>query len=131
MLREYAQVTELDVQAELRITSDDAVSDLSSLLTWLQSQRELQGLVRAVSRPPSPDELGGAVELLTVALGSGGMGVVLTRALTVWLTNRKADVNLTVTTEAGTVTLEAKRVDNALPLLQEVLKQENSKKDET
>ncbi|MEO3790412.1 hypothetical protein ABGB14_09370 [Nonomuraea sp. B10E15] len=120
----------MDVQAELRITSDDAVRDLSSLLTWLQSQRELQGLVRTVRRPPSTGELGGAVELLTVALGSGGVGVVLTRALTVWLTNRKADVNVTVTTEAGTVTLEAKRVDDALPLLQEVLKHENSKKDE-
>ncbi|WP_407654767.1 effector-associated constant component EACC1 [Actinomadura luzonensis] len=101
------------------------MDDLVSLTTWLQSQRELQGRIRPVTRPPDSEELGGAVDLLTVALGSGGaLGMVLARALTTWLTNRRSDVSLTITTLTGSVTVEAKRVSDPLPLLQEVLQHE-------
>lgn len=119
------------MQAELRISRGDVMGELVSLTAWLQSQRELQGQIRPVTRPPAAEELGGAVDLLTVALGSGGVvGMVLARALTTWLTNRHSDVSLTVTTQTGTVTLEAKRVSDPLPLLQEVLPHEATRGDE-
>ncbi|WP_052423634.1 effector-associated constant component EACC1 [Nonomuraea candida] len=112
------------MQVELRVVADaDPTGELISLTKWLQSQRALRGRVRPVRRPPGPEELGGAIELLGIALGSGGAGVVLARALTTWLTNRHSDVSITVTTSEGTVQVEAKRVDDALPLLREVLNQ--------
>lgn len=112
------------MQVEIRVTADgDPMGELISLTTWLRSQRPLQGRVEAVRRPPGPEELGGAIELLSIAVGSGGMGVVLARALTTWLTNRHSDVSITVTIGETTVKVEAKRVDEALPLLQEVLSQ--------
>ncbi|MFB4285575.1 hypothetical protein ACBJ59_60685 [Nonomuraea sp. MTCD27] len=123
------------MQADLRISSGDIVGELVSLTDWLLSQRELQGRVRPVMQPPASEELGGAVDLLTIALGSGGtaVGMTLARALTVWLTNRKSDVSLTVTTQTGTVTLEAKRVNDPsdpLPLLQEVLRDQAVRSDD-
>ncbi|MFC4535960.1 effector-associated constant component EACC1 [Sphaerisporangium dianthi] len=119
------------MQAELRISGGDAVGELVALIAWLRSQRELQGRVRPVTGPPASEELGGAVDLITVALGSGGaVGMVLARALTAWLTNRHSDVILTVTTQTGTVTLEAKRASDPLPLLKEVLRHEADSGDE-
>ncbi|GAA3677540.1 hypothetical protein GCM10022224_047070 [Nonomuraea antimicrobica] len=110
------------MHVEIRVaTADDLTGELVSLTKWLQGQRPLQGRVRPVRRPPGPEELGGPVELLSIAVGSGGMGLVLARALTTWLTNRHSDVSITITTAENTVTVEAKRVDDALPLLQEVL----------
>lgn len=109
------------MEAELRVSAGDPVAELIALTTWLRSQRDLQGRVHPRVRPPGPHELGGAVELLTVALGSGGAGLALARALTAWLINRHSDVSITVTTETGSVTLEAKRVGDPLPLLREVL----------
>ncbi|MEV4889606.1 hypothetical protein AB0K48_09470 [Nonomuraea sp. NPDC055795] len=105
----------------MRVDIQVAGDDLISLTKWLRSQRPLQGRVEPVSRPPGPEDLGGAVELLSLAVGSGGMGLVLARALTTWLTNRHSDVSITVTTPRRTVTVEAKRVADALPLLQELL----------
>ncbi|MBB5778720.1 effector-associated constant component EACC1 [Nonomuraea jabiensis] len=110
------------MDAELRISHSDPIGEMASLTAWLRSQRDLQGRVRPQARPPGPQELGGAVELLSVALGSGGAGLALARALTTWLTNRHSDVSVTVTTETGSVTVDAKRIGDVLPLLHEVLK---------
>ncbi|MEV6987217.1 hypothetical protein AB0M95_38985 [Sphaerisporangium sp. NPDC051017] len=38
-----------------------------------------------------------------------------------WLTNRHSDVSITVTTPAGTVTVEAERTGDALPPLRQIL----------
>ncbi|NRQ39584.1 hypothetical protein HII36_48315, partial [Nonomuraea sp. NN258] len=112
-----------EFQAELRISEGDALGELAALTGWLKEQRELQGRIRSAGRMPGATELGGAAEWLTIALGSGGAGLALARALSVWLTNRHSDVSITVTTPAGTVTVEAKRTGDALPLLRQVLDQ--------
>lgn len=112
------------MNAELRISSGDLVGEMISLTAWLRSQRDLQGRVHPRTRPPGPQDLGGAVELLSVALGSGGAGLTLARALTTWLTNRHSDVSVTVTTETRSVTVEAKRIGDVIPLLREVFERE-------
>ncbi|WP_433512356.1 effector-associated constant component EACC1 [Nonomuraea sp. CA-143628] len=109
------------MEAEIRISGGDTVGELASLTGWLQGQRALAGCVRLVRSAPGDEQLGGVIELLSVAAGSGGAGVALVQALKAWLANRHSDVSITVTTEAGTVTVEAKRVDQALPLLRQVL----------
>ncbi|MFG1861073.1 effector-associated constant component EACC1 [Microbispora bryophytorum] len=112
------------MKAQIRVHAADVVSEIISLTNWLNSQRELQGRVRSVRRPLQPEELGGIIELLTVTLSSSGAGIALARALTAWLANRHSDVSITVTTDDGTVTVEAKRVSNPLPLLEKVLEQD-------
>jgi hypothetical protein len=69
---------------------------LSSLSEWLNSQDELRGRVRPHHPPPVPGRMGAAVELLTVALGSGGTGVVLVRSLCAWLAQRRSDVSVQI-----------------------------------
>lgn len=59
-----------------------------------------------------PGQMGGALDALAVAVGTGGMGAVLAGALSTWITHRRSDVKLTVTNENGRkIELDAKRVD--------------------
>ncbi|GIH22736.1 hypothetical protein Aph01nite_10460 [Acrocarpospora phusangensis] len=109
------------MEARIRVTADDSLGELIALTGWLNSQRALQGRVRQKSAPIGEQELGAATDILTVALGSGGIGIALVQALKVWLANRHSDVSITVTTETGSVSVEAKRVADALPLLERVL----------
>jgi hypothetical protein len=114
------------VEAEIRVSqgdAGDAVAEIVSLGEWLRGERALAGAVRAVPRQPAETELGGGLELLAVALGSGGAGATLAKSLITWLQTRRSGVKITVTTRSGSVTLEASQVKegDVMPLLQEVL----------
>jgi hypothetical protein len=69
---------------------------LPSLADWLNSEDALRGRVRAVRPAPKPGEMGAGVELLTVALGSGGAGAVLVRTICTWLTQRRSEVSVSL-----------------------------------
>jgi Effector Associated Constant Component 1 len=64
----------------------------------------------------------GVLDLLEVALGSGGAGAVLATSVSSWLSQpRRADVTLTVTAEDGRhIELDARRVRDPAVLLREV-----------
>jgi hypothetical protein len=111
------------VEAEIRISDGDVTAEFISLREWLRGERALAGVVRAIPRQPAETELGGAFELLAVALGSGGAGATLAKSLIAWLQTRRAAVKITVTSRSGSVTLEARQVKDGdvMPLLQEVL----------
>lgn len=65
--------------------------------------------------------MGGAVEVLTVALGSGGVGAVLVRSLCTWLVQRRADVTVTITVPGGhRVRVDVKRAGNPGAVIREV-----------
>ena len=68
--------------------------DLYSLFDWLQRNDELRGRIRTLSRQPGPHEMGGAAEILSVALGSGGAGAVLASSLATWLQTRRARISV-------------------------------------
>jgi hypothetical protein len=95
---------------------------LRSLLDWLRHEDALRGRVRAVQTPLRPGEMGGVLDLLEVALGSGGAGAVLAASVSSWLSQpRRADVTLTVTAEDGRhIELDARRVRDPAVLLREV-----------
>ncbi|WP_155129091.1 effector-associated constant component EACC1 [[Actinomadura] parvosata] len=114
----------------ISISANDRVRELASLAAWLQSQRDLQGNVRAVSEKPRERELGGMVELLAVTLSSGGAGLALSRSLVAWLSNRHTDVSITITTESGTIKLDALRTRDALPMLEKILQQNTTGRDD-
>jgi hypothetical protein len=67
---------------------------LRSLAEWLNSEDSLRGRVRAVRPAPEAGRMGAAVELLSVALGSGGAGAVLVRSMSAWLTQRRSEVSV-------------------------------------
>jgi hypothetical protein len=69
---------------------------LVSLANWLNSEDVLRGRVRAVRPAPKPGEMGAAVELLTVALGSGGVGAVLVRTICTWLSRRDSEISVSL-----------------------------------
>ncbi|MFG3679330.1 hypothetical protein ACGF5H_04395 [Micromonospora chalcea] len=73
---------------------DGSPADPHSLFSWLQRTDELRGRVRTVPRQASPYEMGAAVEIISVALSSGGAGAVLAGALTTWLQTRRARVSV-------------------------------------
>jgi hypothetical protein len=84
----------VDVQLSLRSAYAD--DDLIALAEWLRAERELQGHVRQLRAPVAEGHLGGAFELISVAIGSGGVGSVLAGALTTWLQNRpKTTIKIT------------------------------------
>lgn len=105
----------------LRGELDGGVDELTALADWLRQERALRGAVRLVARPPRPGELGGAFELITVALGAGGVGAALAESLSVWLGNRRSDVKVSVSVGDRTVEVEASRVADAPALIREVL----------
>lgn len=111
------------MDAQIRISSDDAVDDYAALRKWLADERELAGRVRLVQRRPQEGELGGAYEMISVALGAGGAVGVMVRSLVAWLQGRRSDIEITVSSPAGGVAkLSARRIKDAdlQSLLQEV-----------
>lgn len=111
------------MDAEIRISQGDGITEFASLSEWLRGERTLAGAVRAVRWDPGETELGGAFELLVVVLGSGGAGATLAKSLVTWLQTRRQSVRITVTTASGSVSVDARQVKDGdvLPLLREVL----------
>jgi hypothetical protein len=101
------------VNAEIRISAGDQVAAYISLWEWLRAERALAGRVQAQYRPPGGEELGGVLDVLTVALGSGGVGVALARSLGAWLQARRSDVRVEVSSRAGSVTVDARRIKDS------------------
>jgi hypothetical protein len=119
---------EVFVDAHIRTSGGDEVQEITDLWTWLHGERGLTGAVHAVQRPPGEGELGGVLDMLAVVLGAGGTGAVLARSLTAWLQTRRPDVVITVTTETGTVKVDASNIESGdvLPLLQQVLREDDA-----
>ncbi|MPY62159.1 effector-associated constant component EACC1 [Streptomyces spongiae] len=101
--------------AHISVLSADAVADTESLADWLRGEPQLAGRVRATGGEPRPGELGTVLDTLTVAIGAGGVGGLVTAlvpALRTWLAQpRRSDVRLKIGREGGSsVEIDAKRV---------------------
>ncbi|MEU8932489.1 hypothetical protein AB0D30_21680 [Streptomyces sp. NPDC048409] len=83
-------------QVRLTVGGTDAQTQLGLLRDWLVAEDTLRGKVRWHRTAPEPGQMGGALDVLVVALGSGGAGAVLAQTLVAWLTGRRADVTVTV-----------------------------------
>jgi membrane-associated two-gene conflict system component 1 (EACC1) len=112
------------MDAQIQVSGGDEVEEFAELWRWLRGERALAGMVRAVPRRPGQGEMGGAFDMLAVALGSGGAGAMLAQSLTAWLRTRRPQVEVTVTSTTGSVTVSASnlRQEDALPLLEQVLR---------
>lgn len=77
------------LRGTLEFRCDDAPEDLRSLAQWLQAGHELRGCMRLVHGEIQPGEMGGALDVLAVALSTGGTATVLVRSLFAWLGTRR------------------------------------------
>ncbi|WP_157857969.1 effector-associated constant component EACC1 [Streptomyces durhamensis] len=92
---------------------EDAETHLVSLRDWLAAEEALRGRVELPARTPRPGQMGAALDVLAVALGSGGAGAVLARSLSTWLVQRRADVTVHLSRSDGReVTVEVRRTSD-------------------
>lgn len=85
------------MNAEIRVVGEAGRAELVELGRWLAAQRGLVGRVVQVQGEAGEQELsGGAIELLSVAIGSGGVVSVLSSALSAWLGGRQQTIKITV-----------------------------------
>jgi hypothetical protein len=112
------------MKAQIEVSGSDRLAESAALLEFLRGDRNLVGWVDVVRRSPADGELGGAFDMLAVALGSGGVAAALAKALPVWVQTRRADVKVTVTSSSGKVELDARRVSDSgvLTLLESILR---------
>jgi hypothetical protein len=112
------------MDVKIQVSRGDDVAEFAALWEWLRGERALTGAVRAVRRQPGETELGGAFDLVTVALGSGGAGVVLANSLVAWLQARRRTITITVTTAKGSITVTGPESEDSvvMPLLLEILR---------
>ncbi|MGW5047546.1 effector-associated constant component EACC1 [Streptomyces griseoluteus] len=100
----------------LRVSAGSGVeteAHLVSLRDWLAAEDVLRGRVELLARTPRPGQMGTALDVLAVALGSGGAGAVLARSLSTWLVQRRADVTVHVSRGDGqTVSVEVRRASD-------------------
>jgi len=106
---------------ELRVESADA-DGLRSLLSWLRLEETLRGRVRPSHESISAGHMGGVMDAVVVAVGSGGAIAVLASSLSTWLKQpRRVDIRLTLTAEDGRkVELDAQHVQDPEALLEAV-----------
>ncbi|WP_433684682.1 effector-associated constant component EACC1 [Nocardia sp. CA-119907] len=98
--------------AQLWIRTAVGGDELRSLHDWLLHDDGLRGRVRLVHSDVVPGQMGGVLDALVVAVGSGGMGAVLAGSLSTWISQRRSDVKITVTNSDGVeIELDGKRVD--------------------
>jgi len=109
----------MDVQ--IRIADSD-YEDSAALYEWLQSEPEFRGRVRAIPATIKENDLGPVIELLTVALGSGGAGTILASSLKTWLRTRQTTAKITVESAGRSITLDVQTVGEVSQLLEQILK---------
>lgn len=115
--------TTAEAEPLLRITVAEDPDALQSLVDWLRNEDELRGRLRLEpSSGGTGGEMGGLLDVLTIAMGSGGAGAVLARSLSTWLTHRHADVKVTVRGPDGrSVEVEAHLLPGDVPgLIREI-----------
>ncbi|MFE3206110.1 hypothetical protein [Embleya sp. NPDC059237] len=109
------------IDAVIGISGDDEIGELAALVGWLRAERDLQGSVRVVRKDIAEGELGGGLDVISVAVGSGGVGVALAQSLSAWLRTRRADVRVRFTANGRTVEVDARRVSDPTALITRVL----------
>jgi hypothetical protein len=99
---------ELTVKISVGVDAKSPGSVLGSLYRWLRNYPGLGGCVTPSQAGPGEGELGGTVDVLVVAAGSGGALTVLAGALGSWARSWRsqrggtaAEVELTLTPDGG------------------------------
>ncbi|MEC3974290.1 effector-associated constant component EACC1 [Amycolatopsis sp. H20-H5] len=85
-----------DAELHVSLHGDDAERQLRG---WLVREDELRGCLEWRDMPIRHGHMSGVVDMLVVTLG--GAGAVLAQSLSTWLTQRHADITVTVKAPYG------------------------------
>ncbi|WP_433712236.1 effector-associated constant component EACC1 [Nocardia sp. CA-084685] len=108
---DHWQDVPVDYSGRLWIRTADG-DELRLLLAWLRRDDGLRGRVHAADAAVELGEMGGAIDAIAVAVGSGSMGAVLAKSLSTWLVSRRSDIKVTLSNGDGrSIEVDAKRVD--------------------
>lgn len=94
----------------LTVAGEASQEHLRGLRDWLAHEEALRGRLELHGDAPRPGHMGAALDVLVVALGSGGAGAVLARSLATWLIQRRVDIKVTVKSpDGGHLEVDVKR----------------------
>lgn len=115
------------MEVKIGAVGDEGVLELVALFRWLRSERQLTGMVCAEYRPAGPEDLSaGALDVVSIAVGSGGVAVALAQSLTAWLKSRRPAVEFTITLPDGSryrLSVADEAATQAAPIIEELLRQ--------
>ncbi|UXY28596.1 effector-associated constant component EACC1 [Streptomyces sp. HUAS TT20] len=103
----------------LSVEADRADEVLAELQEWLCQEADFRGLVMPMPQEPKPGELGSITEVLSVAVGGGGVLSILAASLKTYFTQpRRSDVRIKIRSSDGrSVEIDAKRVKDVEALV--------------
>jgi hypothetical protein len=98
-----------DSSASLAVRGErDDVAAVSALRQWLSDEPEFRGRITAGDAEMSDGDMGAVVDVLVVAVGSGGALTMLVNSISAWLRQRRSEVEVELTTSTGeTVRIKA------------------------
>ena len=73
----------------------------SALYEWLRRENGLRGAVRLERGSTQAEHMGDLANVITVAIGSGGVVSVLVTSITTWLSQRRNEVEIEITSAEG------------------------------
>lgn len=79
----------------------DSEDALLSLDSWLSREEEFRGAVRRELTALTASQMGGALEVLVISVGSGGALTVLVSSISTWLKERRSKISVEVTRPDG------------------------------
>ncbi|MEV0785460.1 hypothetical protein AB0I52_21315 [Streptomyces sp. NPDC050423] len=116
-----AETNTAPTELRLTVSGTEALEHLRALREWLTLEEALRGRLTLHGEAPEPGHMGTSMDVLMVALGSGGAGAVLARSLTTWLVQRRSDVKVTVQApNGGHVEVDVKRAADPARVIAEV-----------
>lgn len=81
-------------QANVQVKIDGVADGARSLAQWLRSEDALRGRVRLANCATQPSDMGGILDAVTIAIGSGGAATVFVQSLFAWLGQRKNNMSV-------------------------------------
>jgi hypothetical protein len=105
------------------VNAADPHAEVRSLRDWLKAEQDLESSKVTTSSPPVQDgHMGAALDVVTVALGSGGAASVLAGSLGLWLRNRGTDIKVEISGPRGKILVDTKRVRDPVALIESIRK---------
>jgi Effector Associated Constant Component 1 len=99
------------MEVRLTVTGDDVTAAVRSLDVWLAGHDELRGRVRPAMTAPPPGAMGTETEVLTVALGQGGVATAMASVLISWIRRQAGRISVNVIRPDGAeITLTAEHI---------------------
>lgn len=110
------------------ISVEGRETDASSLTEWLRRERELAGKLTSATRGAAPGEMGVVADLAVLLPTTTAVVVTLSRTLSTWLTQRRADVTIKLKMPGGKeLSVSARRTADPEQLIETVLREANER----